>query len=143
MIVLSVDSKLLLVMCGDFALLRHDRHHPQRCRVASVCRPPKEQRLARASNKAKPRIVAMGNKLGSGLRLTPIGKKTNIPIENLTPTDLYPKTTWDLKIIRQLIIEKRLAPIFVGQDSKPDVKPEEDTYEECPICFLVNCHLIL
>jgi len=57
----------------------------------------------------------------------------------LTPTGLYPSCSWDLKTIRKLIMEKKLAPFYPGREEKdaPDL-------DECPICFMVCCtHLYL
>jgi hypothetical protein len=49
----------------------------------------------------------------------------------LTPTGLYPSCSWDLKTIRKLIMEKKLAPFYPGREEKdaPDL-------DECPICFM-------
>eukprot|EP01113_Clastostelium_recurvatum_P031056 TRINITY_DN3839_c0_g1_i5.p1 TRINITY_DN3839_c0_g1~~TRINITY_DN3839_c0_g1_i5.p1 ORF type:complete len:348 (+),score=75.93 TRINITY_DN3839_c0_g1_i5:61-1104(+) len=44
---------------------------------------------------------------------------------------LYPRCDWDQKTVKRLIMEKRLAPIFVGAEEQVD-----DQLEECPICFL-------
>jgi hypothetical protein len=49
----------------------------------------------------------------------------------LSPTGLYPSCNWDLKTIRKLIIEKKLAPFYPGREEKDS--PELD---ECPICFM-------
>jgi hypothetical protein len=53
-------------------------------------------------------------------------------VKYLSPTGLYPSCNWDLKTIRKLIIEKKLAPFYPGREEKDS--PELD---ECPICFMV------
>eukprot|EP01098_Paradermamoeba_levis_P008473 TRINITY_DN3514_c0_g1_i1.p1 TRINITY_DN3514_c0_g1~~TRINITY_DN3514_c0_g1_i1.p1 ORF type:complete len:523 (-),score=168.70 TRINITY_DN3514_c0_g1_i1:302-1870(-) len=62
-------------------------------------------------------------------------KKKDSPPEavNVTPvsTGLYQKCTWDQRILRRLILEKKLAPIVSGQPDKTALE-----LEECPICFL-------
>jgi len=47
------------------------------------------------------------------------------------PTGLYSTCNWDVKVIKRLVINKKLAPIYPGREDC-----NEDGYEECPICFL-------
>jgi len=61
-------------------------------------------------------------------------KETSKDVQNLpfTPTGLYGELrNWDLKVIRRLILNKKLAPLYVGEE-----KEESPELEECPICFL-------
>jgi hypothetical protein len=58
---------------------------------------------------------------------------TSEEMKYLSPTGLYPSCNWDLKTIRKLIIEKKLAPFYPGREEKDS--PELD---ECPICFMVR-----
>jgi hypothetical protein len=53
------------------------------------------------------------------------------------PQGLYPHPDIDLKKLRRLIVEAKLAPCFPGSDD-----PRADL-EECPICFLVRLRLLL
>lgn len=50
------------------------------------------------------------------------------------PLGLYPNCPWQSKqrVIKKLIMEKKLAPIFKGNDSS------SEELDECPICFLVS-----
>lgn len=48
-----------------------------------------------------------------------------------TPTGLYPTCPWDVRIVRRLILEKRVAPRFPGRESC-----ESCFTQECPICFM-------
>ena len=65
----------------------------------------------------------MGNKIG----------KRRVPIdEALTrPQGLYDHQDVDLKRLRRLIIDGRLAPCYAG------VEDGNNELEECPICFMV------
>jgi len=47
------------------------------------------------------------------------------------PSGLYRSFNWDTKTIKRLILTKRLAPLFPGQEECVDTE-----LEECPICFL-------
>jgi len=47
------------------------------------------------------------------------------------PSGLYHSLNWDLKAVKRLILGKRLAPLFPGQEECTD-----GDLEECPICFL-------
>merc|ERR1711991_985663 len=51
--------------------------------------------------------------------------------KHCTLTGLYPSCKWDQKVIKKLICDKRMSPIFKGTETKEN---EED--EECPVCFL-------
>ncbi|KAF8103519.1 hypothetical protein N665_0188s0450 [Sinapis alba] len=65
----------------------------------------------------------MGNKL--------VGRKRQVVEERYTkPQGLYVNTDVDIKKLRKLIVESKLAPCYPGDD--------ESCYEleECPICFL-------
>jgi hypothetical protein len=57
-------------------------------------------------------------------------KKEAIDSKYLKPNGLY-TLEWDLKVVKKLILDRKLAPFFPGKDSAN----EQDT-EECPICFL-------
>jgi hypothetical protein len=51
-----------------------------------------------------------------------------------TPTGLYGEIkNWDLKVIRRLILNRKLAPLYNGEEEHQEGKE----LEECPICFLV------
>jgi len=54
-------------------------------------------------------------------------------VKYLSPTGLYPSCNWDLKTIRKLIIEKKLAPFYPGREEK-----DSSELDECPICFMVR-----
>lgn len=47
--------------------------------------------------------------------------------------EVYSKTDSDLRVIRRLIIERKLAPFFKGR-----ADAENEYTIECPICFLVR-----
>jgi hypothetical protein len=63
-------------------------------------------------------------------------KKEAEPDFPVEPSGLYKNVNnWDLKYVRKLVINKKLAPLYSGK--------EEGTFgdadlEECPICFLVS-----
>ena len=61
-------------------------------------------------------------------------KKDNFDIGTLSPNGLYTHCDWDVRVVRRLILEKKLAPMSVG---KEDLSLNERALEECPICFLV------
>eukprot|EP01087_Luapelamoeba_hula_P006708 TRINITY_DN1679_c1_g1_i4.p1 TRINITY_DN1679_c1_g1~~TRINITY_DN1679_c1_g1_i4.p1 ORF type:complete len:502 (-),score=186.38 TRINITY_DN1679_c1_g1_i4:173-1678(-) len=46
------------------------------------------------------------------------------------PNGIYPTCSWNLKVVRNLIGEKKLAPFYPGNEEK--LSPEHD---ECPICL--------
>ncbi|KAF4317967.1 hypothetical protein BBO99_00001154 [Phytophthora kernoviae] len=57
---------------------------------------------------------------------------TTRELEKLTqPTGLYPSCPWELKTARRLIVERKLAPRFLGHETK-----EGCFALECPICFM-------
>jgi len=47
------------------------------------------------------------------------------------PSGLYHTLNWDLKVVKRMILNKRLAPLYPGQE-----EPGSEDFEECPICFL-------
>lgn len=66
----------------------------------------------------------MGNKLG---------KRRSAVDEALTrPQGLYDHQDVDMKRLRRLILDGRLAPCYVGQEEG------NQDLEECPICFMVR-----
>lgn len=66
----------------------------------------------------------MGNKL--------VGRKRQVVEERYTkPQGLYVNTDVDIKKLRKLIVESKLAPCYPGDDESCH------ELEECPICFLV------
>ncbi|KAJ0241530.1 E3 ubiquitin-protein ligase DA2 [Hirschfeldia incana] len=65
----------------------------------------------------------MGNKL--------VGRKRQVVEERYTkPQGLYVNTDVDIKKLRKLIVESKLAPCYPGDDESCH------DLEECPICFL-------
>lgn len=69
----------------------------------------------------------MGNQVGGRRRRRP-------PVDEryTRPQGLYPHPDIDLRKLRRLILEAKLAPCHPGAD---DARADLD---ECPICFLVN-----
>uniref|UniRef100_A0A0E0PTP9 RING-type domain-containing protein n=2 Tax=Oryza TaxID=4527 RepID=A0A0E0PTP9_ORYRU len=67
----------------------------------------------------------MGNQVGGRRRRRPAVEE-----RYTRPQGLYPHPDIDLKKLRRLIVEAKLAPCFPGSDD-----PRADL-EECPICFL-------
>eukprot|EP01104_Vermistella_antarctica_P017765 TRINITY_DN6358_c0_g1_i2.p1 TRINITY_DN6358_c0_g1~~TRINITY_DN6358_c0_g1_i2.p1 ORF type:complete len:228 (-),score=23.75 TRINITY_DN6358_c0_g1_i2:125-808(-) len=52
--------------------------------------------------------------------------------QHCTPLGLYPKSSsWDNKLLRKLVCDKKLACITTGRDDQVS-----KSYEECPICML-------
>jgi len=49
------------------------------------------------------------------------------------PLGLYPKCPWDHRTLKKMVLEKKVAPIFKGEED-----PSRDDLEECPICMLVR-----
>jgi len=47
------------------------------------------------------------------------------------PNGLYPTCSWDMKVVKKLILEKKLAPFYPGTDER-----KATDSDECPICFL-------
>ena len=68
----------------------------------------------------------MGNRVGGRRRRPPVDERYT------APQGLYPHPDIDLKKLRRLILEAKLAPCHPGAD---DPRPDLD---ECPICFLVS-----
>ncbi|VAI82501.1 unnamed protein product [Triticum turgidum subsp. durum] len=66
----------------------------------------------------------MGNRVGGRRRRSPVDERYT------APQGLYPHPDIDLKKLRRLILEAKLAPCHPGAD---DPRPDLD---ECPICFL-------
>ncbi|XP_020190082.1 E3 ubiquitin-protein ligase GW2 [Aegilops tauschii subsp. strangulata] len=66
----------------------------------------------------------MGNRVGGRRRRPPVDERYT------APQGLYPHPDIDLKKLRRLILEAKLAPCHPGAD---DPRPDLD---ECPICFL-------
>ncbi len=64
-------------------------------------------------------------------------KKEAIDSKYLKPNGLY-TLEWDLKVVKKLILDRKLAPFFPGKDSA-----NEQETEECPICFLVSHPLLI
>lgn len=77
---------------------------------------------------AEKKAFANDEKMGSTNSKRPAASEE---VKYLSPTGLYPSCNWDLKTIRKLIIEKKLAPFYPGREEKDS--PEHD---ECPICFM-------
>jgi len=55
-----------------------------------------------------------------------------------TPNGLYPTCSWDMKVVKKLILEKKLAPFYPGTDER-----KATDSDECPICFLVRSQIYL
>jgi hypothetical protein len=63
-------------------------------------------------------------------------KKETVDPKYLKPHGLYGKfPEWDLKIVRKMILDKKLAPFYPPRDEKGSESTEYT--EECPICFMV------
>lgn len=58
--------------------------------------------------------------------------RNSVEARHCVPLGLYPKCPWDLRSLKRLIMEKKLAPIFKGVDDPP----ENVVMDECPICML-------
>lgn len=67
--------------------------------------------------------------MGSGLSSE---KRNSVEARHCVPLGLYPKCLWDLRSLRKLIMDKRIAPIFKGVDDPPS----DVVMDECPICML-------
>jgi len=61
-----------------------------------------------------------------------LGKKEG-DITQLSPNELYTHCDWDVRVVRKLISDKKMAPLSRGRVDPSDV---QEGYEECPICFL-------
>lgn len=46
---------------------------------------------------------------------------------------LYPSCPWDLKVVRRLVVERKIAPRFPGREAADGAFSQE-----CPICFMVR-----
>ena len=68
----------------------------------------------------------MGNQVGGRRRRAAVDDRYT------APQGLYPHPDIDLRKLRRLILEAKLAPCHPGAD---DPRPDLD---ECPICFLVS-----
>eukprot|EP00736_Rhodelphis_marinus_P010564 Rmarinus@m.23398 len=64
----------------------------------------------------------MGNSLKKDSRAR------DLPVK---PTGLYQHCEWEQKTVKRLIFDRKLAPRYSGCET-----PENDEFEECPICFL-------
>ncbi|PRP81519.1 hypothetical protein PROFUN_10881 [Planoprotostelium fungivorum] len=52
-----------------------------------------------------------------------------------TPTGLYQTCSWEPKVIKRLVINKKIAPLYPGKEEAALTLADMD-HEECPICFL-------
>jgi hypothetical protein len=68
----------------------------------------------------------MGNRVGGRRRRPAVDERYT------APQGLYPHPDIDLRKLRRLIVEAKLAPCHPGADD-----PRADL-DECPICFLVS-----
>ncbi|EEY70673.1 uncharacterized protein PITG_06150 [Phytophthora infestans T30-4] len=74
----------------------------------------------------------MGNSTSKKSGISRRHSSSTRELEKLTqPTGLYPSCPWELKTARRLIMERKLAPRFPGQETK-----EGCFTLECPICFM-------
>ncbi|KAF1788395.1 hypothetical protein GQ600_2660 [Phytophthora cactorum] len=74
----------------------------------------------------------MGNSTSKKSGISRRHSSSTRELEKFTqPTGLYPSCPWELKTARRLIMERRLAPRFPGQETK-----EGCFTLECPICFM-------
>jgi hypothetical protein len=65
------------------------------------------------------------------------GKKKSRELEKWTkPTGIYETCPWDERVVRKLILDKKLAPMFPGADTQVGRR------DECPICFMVSPSLL-
>merc|ERR1711862_880908 len=58
-------------------------------------------------------------------------KRNTIDSKFLTPHGLYESCPWDKKTLKKLILEKKVAPFYPGQEENTSKE-----LDECPICFL-------
>lgn len=58
-------------------------------------------------------------------------KEANYTASQLTPQNNLYTTRWELKSMKKLIIEKKVAPFQKGSID------QQDEMDECPICFYV------
>jgi hypothetical protein len=59
--------------------------------------------------------------------------KASETISPTLPVGLYPRCLWPQKLVKRLVMEKKLAPLYKGVEEQ--TSPE---LEECPICFYVG-----
>ena len=71
-------------------------------------------------------VAGMGNRVGGRRRRPAVEERYT------RPQGLYPHPDIDLRKLRRLILEAKLAPCHPGADD-----PRADL-DECPICFLVQ-----
>jgi hypothetical protein len=62
-------------------------------------------------------------------------RKDAIDSKYLRPNGLY-NLEWDLKVVKKMILERKIAPFYPGKDNAHELESEE-----CPICFLVSLRL--
>lgn len=60
-------------------------------------------------------------------------KAPSLEARHAVPLGLYPKCPWDHRTLKKMVLEKKVAPIFKGEED-----PSRDDLEECPICMLVR-----
>jgi len=72
----------------------------------------------------------MGNKLSSSSR-----RKQRVEEQYTRPHGLYPKAEVDVKKLRRLILDGKLAPCYPGVEEVTS-ESSDCVLEECPICFL-------
>jgi len=58
-------------------------------------------------------------------------KRNSDEAKYCVPNGLYPSCAWDLKTVKKLVLEKKLAPFYPGVDDRTTAD-----HDECPICFL-------
>ncbi|KAM7260662.1 hypothetical protein ACFE04_011335 [Oxalis oulophora] len=70
----------------------------------------------------------MGNKLGR--------RKQLVDERYTKPQGFYVHKDVDIKKLRKLILDSKLAPCYPGDEENKDTSSILDHHEECPICFL-------
>eukprot|EP01101_Sappina_pedata_P002678 TRINITY_DN12897_c0_g1_i1.p1 TRINITY_DN12897_c0_g1~~TRINITY_DN12897_c0_g1_i1.p1 ORF type:complete len:235 (-),score=43.39 TRINITY_DN12897_c0_g1_i1:47-751(-) len=55
----------------------------------------------------------------------------SIESKHCTLQGIYPTCEWDHKMIKRMVVDKKVAPIFKGAGDPPG-----DEWDECPLCFL-------
>ena len=79
----------------------------------------------------------MGQTKSKNLRETCFSLSFNndsLESKHSVPTGLYPTCNWPDKLVKKLVCDKKLSPIFKGV-AECTTGEEMD---ECPICFLVS-----
>eukprot|EP01089_Gocevia_fonbrunei_P002222 TRINITY_DN12216_c0_g1_i2.p1 TRINITY_DN12216_c0_g1~~TRINITY_DN12216_c0_g1_i2.p1 ORF type:complete len:367 (-),score=78.37 TRINITY_DN12216_c0_g1_i2:99-1199(-) len=66
-----------------------------------------------------------------GLLNSKLQKGSSVELKYCNLNGIYPTCTWENKIIKKWIIEKKVAPLYPGQEEKTNRE-----LDECPICFL-------